>query len=376
MLFSFSYIIAQFRKKKEIMKNTISIFSIALFLLLNASVFGQGINNNNNLWDEIIKQAKTENKLIMLDAYESWCGPYTFDDDELITFLNENFICVQINREGDEGKKFVSRYRLKAYPSILFIDGNGNIFHEQPGTFKISQFLELSKKVLKDYKSEIGEEQINKDVKSICNACGLRVDKTVNFCSNCGEQFVFQKEIDPEYEQDYPITIEIDLRDGLKQYNTMKFGKNQWFVKNLNFKTENSVCYHNKPENCKKYGQLYTYEEALNACPNGWHLATEDDWNELIEANGGTENAGKNLRSTSDIDGFAASSGGSLSGGDSESENDDYFVNIDKISSYWAKSCEEGTYFYSWTNESSINKSTRTFKSEKHSVRCVYRTRK
>jgi uncharacterized protein (TIGR02145 family) len=45
-----------------------------------------------------------------------------------------------------------------------------------------------------------------------------------------------------------------------------------------------SACYDNKPENCSKYGRLYTRLAAQTACPAGWHLPSKVEWMDLLEA--------------------------------------------------------------------------------------------
>jgi uncharacterized protein (TIGR02145 family) len=62
---------------------------------------------------------------------------------------------------------------------------------------------------------------------------------------------------------------------------------------NLNYPTATgSLCYDNIPANCDTYGRLYKWETAMTACPNGWHLPSDDEWNVLMrfvqEENGGT----------------------------------------------------------------------------------------
>jgi uncharacterized protein (TIGR02145 family) len=63
-----------------------------------------------------------------------------------------------------------------------------------------------------------------------------------------------------------------------------------WTKQNLNIKTKDSWCYDNKPANCKKYGRLYTWEAAKDACASmgdKWRVATSEDWHNLMEAGGG-----------------------------------------------------------------------------------------
>lgn len=84
-----------------------------------------------------------------------------------------------------------------------------------------------------------------------------------------------------------PGTDFVDSRNG-KNYKTViveKFFNDPftidsliWMSENLNFETEQSLCYESKDENCEKYGRLYNWADAQKACPEGWRLPYITEW--------------------------------------------------------------------------------------------------
>ena len=89
-----------------------------------------------------------------------------------------------------------------------------------------------------------------------------------------------------------------DTRDG-KVYRTVKIGDQVWMAENLNFETDSSYCYNDSAEYCAKYGRLYRWTAAMDACPSGWHLPDLAEWKTLLAAVGGDSIAGTKLKSTS-----------------------------------------------------------------------------
>lgn len=72
----------------------------------------------------------------------------------------------------------------------------------------------------------------------------------------------------------------VDERDG-NRYSTAWYGDQRWMAENLNYNLEGSK---RNPDNpITEYGRLYTYNQALIACPEGWHLPTDEEWRKFEE---------------------------------------------------------------------------------------------
>ena len=73
----------------------------------------------------------------------------------------------------------------------------------------------------------------------------------------------------------------VSLSSGTKvSFKRMADGK-QWTAYNLNVTATPSYCYDDAEANCRRYGRLYTWESARQACQSlgdGWRLPTDDEW--------------------------------------------------------------------------------------------------
>ena len=91
----------------------------------------------------------------------------------------------------------------------------------------------------------------------------------------------------------------LDPRDNQK-YKTVTIGTQTWMAENIRYKTASSICYGNTSSDCAKYGRYYTFGDAYNVCPSGWHLPSAKEFAVLLKSIGGESKAGSKLKFQND----------------------------------------------------------------------------
>lgn len=129
------------------------------FLLLSLAVTSlsaqeQTIQFNHENWETVKAKAKAEQKLIFLDAYAEWCGPCkwmaknVFTNDTVADFYNSKFINTKIDMEKGEGIALAKQYGVSAYPTLLFINAEGELVHRACGAKRTREFVMLGEDAL------------------------------------------------------------------------------------------------------------------------------------------------------------------------------------------------------------------------------------
>ncbi len=170
-----------------------------------------------------------------------------------------------------------------------------------------------------------------------------------------------------------------DDRDGAT-YRTVKIGSQTWIAENANYEANGSHCYRDSASYCDKFGRLYIWTAAKKACPSGWHLPTDADFQTLIEFVGGSPIAAKKLKSTSgwpeDANGtddysFSALNAGYWYYNDGPQNN---YYRDDEVC-FWSSTEDEEqhqlAYLMHWEPDSDFAWVYSGYKREGCSVRCI-----
>lgn len=114
------------------------------------AVSAAGIQFETGTWAEILAKAKQQNKYVFVDAYTTWCGPCKWMDKNVFPtaeagdYFNKNFVNAKIDMEKGEGLEIAKTYAVQAYPTYLFVDGDGNLIHRVVGSMETPKFIAAS----------------------------------------------------------------------------------------------------------------------------------------------------------------------------------------------------------------------------------------
>lgn len=104
---------------------------------------------------QALAKARQENKHVMVDCYTLWCGPCrhmsanVFPNDTLGAYLNERFVCMQLDMEHGEGPERNKAFKVNAYPTFIVFDATGKELNRFSGMMPKERFISRCDRILK-----------------------------------------------------------------------------------------------------------------------------------------------------------------------------------------------------------------------------------
>lgn len=117
--------------------------------ILSVMTMGQGIRFEKGNFEQALAKAKTEKKMVFVDAYAVWCGPCkwmsdnVFPDPEVGAYFDKYFVAMKLDVERGEGPAIKTRYAIDGLPGYLFLDPDGNVVYRGAGSMSKEKFMTL-----------------------------------------------------------------------------------------------------------------------------------------------------------------------------------------------------------------------------------------
>ncbi len=152
-----------------------------IVLLVGANAQDKGMHfEHNTTWEKILAKAKAENKYIFVDCFTTWCGPCKmmsstiFPKEDIGDYYNAKFVNAKVqmdktDKDNDDVKSWYAnahmietKYDVRAYPTYLIFNPQGEIIHRFVGSMDANEFLARGKDLMipeKQYYTQLRKYQ-------------------------------------------------------------------------------------------------------------------------------------------------------------------------------------------------------------------------
>lgn len=119
-------------------------------------------------YEEGVSRARNDGKKIFVNFYADWCryckqmDQTTFEDRQVIAYLNDNFIPVRIN--SDKKPERAAEFGVQGLPVSWFLTETGERIGNQPGYLPAETLLPLLKFIHTDAYEEMGFNEFLKQM--------------------------------------------------------------------------------------------------------------------------------------------------------------------------------------------------------------------
>src|ERR1051325_3074348 len=124
------------------------LFLILILVFAVNAGFPQ-INFEKGSLNDMLAKAKEQKKVLMVDVLTDWCKWCIELDNKVYAkkdvgdFANANQVNYKIDAEKGEGIDFAKKFKIQGYPTVLFLDGDGNEIDRIYGYVPYKDFFEM-----------------------------------------------------------------------------------------------------------------------------------------------------------------------------------------------------------------------------------------
>ncbi len=195
---------------------------IILLIMFNGGLLAQGIDFKHISLEEALEKAKQEDKLIFIDFYTQWCGPCkmlakkVFTHEKVGQLYNRQFINIKLDAEH-EGHDAAKKYKVDAYPTLIFLNGDGDLVYKSVGSGDIASITKLGKDALQAYSNGYSIDDLKKKYPNKLNDerfLKMYISKMIEVRENPSEAIEAWLKIQTEIKEK-----DVDMMDFLLNYS-------------------------------------------------------------------------------------------------------------------------------------------------------------
>ena len=110
----------------------------------------EGVQFQDLIYEEALKKAGKEGKMVFMDCYTVWCGPCKMMNERVFTqkvvgdYFKKHFIPLKVDMEKGEGIALRKKFDVNAFPTMFILDAEGNIVGKLQGSLDTDCLLYTS----------------------------------------------------------------------------------------------------------------------------------------------------------------------------------------------------------------------------------------
>ncbi|MDQ3019735.1 MAG: thioredoxin fold domain-containing protein [Bacteroidota bacterium] len=139
------------------MKSLIKSLIIFFIFVITKTSPATDVGFATGTYQQILDQAKSQNKIVMIDFVTDWCkwcvetDRKVYTNSDVASFANDRQINWKIDAEKGEGPDLAKKYGVKGFPTIIFADAEGIEIDRIYGYLPAELFLQK----MKDYNNGV-----------------------------------------------------------------------------------------------------------------------------------------------------------------------------------------------------------------------------